>query len=417
MKKLLCLTLSLLILLTCSGCGVVLDVLNRLDGGEAIANAEAIPRIGFSSGVLFADDSEIILPASDLSDYASEFTAYRSSLHYDTLSSDEQTVYRALEYAMEQGYTNILVDDLLIRDADALDRIVRYLSLDSPLLEQNLRCELGDFTTYYPVDVAGVYEVEATFDGYYLTVKNFDKQWLDGKREAIKTAEEIVASLPDDLDDGARAETLYRYLAENVAYEDDRIADENTVYPYLYDALITGATHCDGFANALSLLYRMAGIDCAEKMYDGDAETQIGHTWNLFCIDGVWYNADASASGLEGRAYDLAARLNFGFGDFLQSYPPEYADLYPDCPDGLYLPVDAHVTDVASADFLREAHAGYALHDYDWTLIVADSFDEETLGEQAQAFANYYGCGFNWTYRPTVDERTAILLYDDDVAG
>ena len=56
------------------------------------------------------------------------------------------------------------------------EKILKYFSLDSPLLEQNLRYTMGECTSSYTVDILGLYTRYADFKGYYVTVKNFDSE-------------------------------------------------------------------------------------------------------------------------------------------------------------------------------------------------------------------------------------------------
>ena len=82
------------------------------------------------------------------------------------------------------------------------------MALESPLLEQNLRYESGDFNMYYNVGIEGFYLREAEFDGYYIAVKNFGAELYALKLKAIEKAEEIVASLPKGVTEAEKAERL-----------------------------------------------------------------------------------------------------------------------------------------------------------------------------------------------------------------
>ena len=155
----------------------------------------------------------------------------------------------------------------------------------------------------------------------------------------IKKAKDIVASLPNGLDDLNKAKMLFNYLHENVEYIDYSEKQE-----YLYDALVVGKSNCDGFTNAYSLLCKLAGIPCFEKMYSvpdenqtnilpnvpqindettannnkntTEAQEDIGHTWNAIKIDGKWYNVDATNSDFYFQAKDGEKFfLFFGFRD------------------------------------------------------------------------------------------------------
>lgn len=410
MKRWLCIGLVVCMLFL-GGCTSVEEFWDTFTGESVVQAAEAIPRIGFGTGELFAEGyQETILSAEEVENLVVSSSDYRASLHYAALDPQEQLVYHALEYAMEQGYTNVLVDDLLIADAETLARIVDYLALDSPLLEQNLWLETGSFTTYYPVEAPSGYIRQAELTGYYITVDNFESVWWEKKQQALAKAKDIVADLPADASEAEKAEILYRYIVDVVDYED---YEDEAIHPYLYDALFMGATHCDGYTNAVSLLFRLAGLDCVEKMYEPEDENEIGHTWNCVSIDGVWYNMDAA--GVEfvpGQDSSMGPGYCFAFADLFQVGRPTYAELYPACETSLYMPVDAYLVDGSSNAFFNAAKDGFNAHEREWTLIVLEHYNETILTPQLQRLADHLRWGISWFDIPLADGRTAVLVYD-----
>ncbi len=422
MKRFLAVIFSVTLLLCCSGCAPIESLLNSIGGDAAVAEAQAIARVGFSTGTLFKDSEETLFTAEEFADKTAASAAYRGSLHYEKLTEQEKTLYHAYEYALENGYTNILVDDLLIEDPDTLEKVLRFLALDSPLLEQNLRYETGSFTTYYPVDIMGLYERQAAFDGYYIAVKNFDSVFWIKKQEALTKAQTVVDALPNGLSAADKAERLYRWLTTNTTYQMYDDAKNEKVFAYLYDALITGKTQCDGFANGLSLLFRLAGINCVEKMYlpyakaatvanDGAASQEVGHTWNFYELNGVWYNADTSgvAHMVPIKETGMHAGYYFAFPDLLQEHTPKYAELYPACEMGLYMSIDAHLKD---ADGLYEVlKKAYDAHNKEWALVLLDTYTEKKVDSAMQKVANYIKGTIRYRHIPAANGRTALLLY------
>ena len=306
---------------------------------------------------------------------------------------NEQLLYRVLEYAMENGYTNILVDDLLVDDMETLENVLFSLAYDSPLLEQNLRYEVGDFTTYHDVSVLKYFTRSAAFDGYYLCVNNFQPQWWEKKQEALQAAQAVVDALPDGLSPIETAERLYRHVANTVTYTEYPEDSDDAVYPYLYDGLITGKTHCDGYTNALALLLRLAGIENAEKDYTPDDSEEVGHTWNCMEIDGKWYNVDA-------------------VGEELLEYPARNAEAFPACEESFYMPVDG-TFDSSDASGLPSAIVrGYDRHDDLWALVIITDYDDSDMDYQLQEVANRLWDTVYWMYFPLHDGRTALLVYD-----
>lgn len=412
MKKFLCLLLGVAMVFSLCGCAVVDLALEMVMGSSLTAEQEAIPRLGFSKGVLFDEDEEIeYFLAEEFADKQAKYSRYRGSMHYDSLSENEQTLYHALEYAMENGYNNVLVDDLLIAEMDTLPLVLEMLALDSPLLEQNYRYEYGDFTSYYPIEALdGLYETNAKLDGYYLNVKSFEQTWWDKKMTALEKAVDIVEGLPEGQSAVEKAAALYRFASEEITYDADIYGDMKAVAPYLYDGLINRKTQCDGKANTLSLLLNIAGIPCVEKM-DPPSE-EIGHTWNLFCIDGKWYNADATASG-DGNptSPEMTGGIYFGFSDLLCSHDTAYAEVYPDVPHGLLVTIDAEIESADDYAYYKAALPAFNLHHREWCLVLIDDYDEEVIAEQVQDLADYYLCTVRYYALDTIDGRTAFLAF------
>lgn len=416
MKKTVSIILSVLICFLLAGCSPLEEVVNILYGNNAVQKAESLPHIGFSNGVLFEDDEEIILPASDFSEVNSQYEKYRSDIYYNALSPEEQTIYTAFEYALENNYSNILIDSLLADSADTLIMVLEYLALDSPLLEQNLRYEVGDFTTSMPVEILGLYSASAEFDGYYISVNNFTKEMWDKKLEAVHKAKEIVESLPAGLSDFERAEELYLHLAENIeyySYEEGEASME--VYPYLYDALITGKTQCDGHANALSLLLRLASIPSVEKMYTADSkkDDEVGHTWVAFEIDGYWYNADSTSADLiPKKESSMKSGFYFAFSDELRLYSEDYDEVTPVCEQSKYMKPDAVVSDLSTDAFSNEVEYAYLQKNPDWALIIVTRNNPDLLDKQIQESANKTLSTVYWSTIDLANGNIAVLVYE-----
>lgn len=389
-------------------------LLDLFYANDIVAAVEATPHVGFSTGELLKDSEEILFTDAQLAQEEIAASQYRSSLHYNTLSENEQVVYRALEYAMENGYTNVLVDDLLVEDYDALERIMYYLSYDSPLLEQNLRFKMGDFTTYHDVSVLPFLTRRATFDGYYLVMDNFDAGWWDKKMEAIDHAQAVVNALPEGLTPIERAESLYRHVADTITYTEYPTEPKDAVYSYLYDGVVSGQTHCDGYTNTLALLLRLAGIENAEKDYRPEDANEVGHTWNCMEIDGKWYNLDGVGEELiPDTDSAMHAGYYFAFADALLEQPARNADVFPLCQESYYMPVDDTFASSDASGLPAAIVRGYDRHDDLWALVVIDAYDEDDMSYQLQEVANRLWDTVHWMTFPLHDGRTALLVCDE----
>ena len=376
-----------------------------------VTSFEAVPHILLSADSTL-NGEDVLLTEEELDVRKSPYAVYRSSLLYDSLSDNEKLVYHAMEYALEESLPYVCVDRRLIAGEEALKDILRCLALDSPLLEQNLRYGTQEFSVNYPLPEWNIYTMRATFEGYFIQVYNFDEALWQKKMTALDEAKAIVAQLPQEMDAEERSVELYRRIALGAEYL-DYPASEDTIQSFLYDALLEGKTNCDGYTNALALVYRLAGIECVEKTYNGDAEKdEAGHTWVSFCLDGEWYNADPTGrSAIPETVTAMKGGLYYGYADILQRHVPVFAERYPKCERGLAITVDAHIATADDPSLTEIFIDGLKKHDRQWTLVVADAATREEVQRHVQAVANKLRCNVTTRYVDLVEGRVAIFLY------
>lgn len=308
---------------------------------KAEAQSKYSDCVGFSIGEEYASDGLRAVKTDVLRDYESDYAHCSSRILYERLANDkEKTVYRAFEYAFDNTYNYIFFSKNVFGDDIDYGRILHLFVMDSPIAAQSIAYSVSGKPGAY-MDASYTYEnskgkkVDVCPEGYLVSVSSFKNRSREKCDEAYNKALSIVSAMPEGLTDMEKAKYLYKYLCANAIYKD---YDEGVKGEPLYDALIKGETVCDGFANALSMLYNLAEIPCFEKLHIADEDEDAGHTWNCFSIDGVWYNADPTfnSSLEEGSALELALE-GFGFSDKYQRFQMEFEDIMPECTeDTLY---------------------------------------------------------------------------------
>ena len=408
LKKYLCIFTIMLIVAQCGGCAPIQMVLQEVYGNDAVAAAEAIPYIGFS--VEEELDQFEKKEASEFSQIENAAKTYSNDFFYKILSAEEQMIYNAYLYAMEHGYMNVLIDEKLATDSETLIYVLECLSCDSPLLEQNLRYELTYFTSQYGVDILGVYGESATFQGICIRVYNFAEELWAKKLQAIEEAKRIVEELPTNLSQKEKAKELYSYIRENVKYKEYKKLQEMYVGNYLYDALIKKKSHCDGVTNALALLFKIANINSLEKTYSA-GEDEVGHTWNMFELDGNWYNADA-VSNPKDKKSDKQHRLNlyFGFSDDLQIYTPDRSEQYPQSGKSLNEAKLYRLKNVNASKFVTMAVKELKKKE-PYLIVLLDKYDESQMYDQMQRVVNELQGEVKWYIYASTKEWTVIYIY------
>lgn len=382
-------------------------------GDYLVESEERVPRICLSADSKL-DEGDVHLTVETLAEWDGVYDDYRSSMMYESLSENERFIYRAMEYAMEADLPFVCVSEHVVSESETLLKVLRCLALDSPLLEQNLRYGSRDFSASFPVDVLGMFERYAELKGYYIRVDNFYAENRTGKLAALEKAREIVASLPKDAEAEEKAELLFREIAQGAEYYDYPKAESRKVHPYLNDALLGGRANCDGYTNALALVYRLAGIECVEKNFVTDEEGVSGHTWLSFFLNGKWYNADATGDSLiPQKAEGMGGGLYYAYPDLMQKHTPMYESAYPACREGLYIKVDDHLTDTSVIKLEAALADGFRARDNRWVLVVVDSYNDKEVKTASQAVANELKIRFYRRKLSLKDGRTAIFAYTE----
>lgn len=319
----------------------------------------------------------------EIADYQSTYSNYNSRLMYNALTNAEQQIYRFFEYALDNEYTDIFFDSRLLEDVElSLDEILQIYSMDSPLVQQNY--SYSSYETGYTFSYLGetfTFEVPGTA----FCVEGFSHEAMQKKKEAIEAAEAVFDTMPKGLSQLEQARFFFRYLTREVKYtlnEGELWKQDN-----LYDAFVVKKTQCDGFSNAFSLLCAMANIDCAEKIASPEDEEEIGHTWNIFCAEGVWYNADLALSEEYAKLHkQMDVDFSFGFSDSKTEYIPDLAERFPKCTTDL-LPTDLTVTSASDPNLLRGLKSAFKKSGKRFVCICLEK--GELSDKDLQKIANY----------------------------
>ena len=304
-----------------SVCVVIFYLINIIKNQEVL--------VGFSEKINEQDEYTYI-SVNEFNEYESNFSKYNNYVYYYKLNKTEKLIYHIYEYALDNSYSSIMIDYRMLPDIDySLKDILVFLSLDSPIMEQNVKYLVVNDYNFFQ-SILSAYGV----CGMYVNVKCdvFTKEKLEYKQEAIKKANEIIEDIPPHFTIVEKTRWIYQYLGEKVQY---KLYEDGEEVNYLYDALCKGVTHCDGFANAFSLLLSLLDVENFEKCYIPEDDGE-GHTWNCFNVDGKWYNADATAYK-DIKNYNCPIDLFWGYSDELQTNQHLYAELIPACNDILNL--------------------------------------------------------------------------------
>lgn len=102
------------------------------------------------SNVMEFGEGSINITYKEIEKYEPQKDIYNSKVYYDTLTSEEKVLYNALEYAFDNNYVYIFVDNAVLSDTDkTMENIIDFMSLDSPFLQQNVDWEWYEHEMVY----------------------------------------------------------------------------------------------------------------------------------------------------------------------------------------------------------------------------------------------------------------------------
>ena len=99
----------------------------------------------------------------------------------------------------------------------------------------------------------------------------------------------------DDMTDYEKERALYKWVTENVRYDQDHYDPLAQIDPDSYNPygpLHNGKGVCLGYATTFQLLMDMAGVECITVMGAAYHAAQQNHAWNMVRLNGQWYCAD-----------------------------------------------------------------------------------------------------------------------------
>ena len=122
------------------------------------------------------------------------------------------------------------------------------------------------------------------------------------RKELDDRIAEIIAGIHPAWSDAEKVLYLHDTVIDNCEY------DFSYTYADAYAALVSGCAVCQGYALAMNLLCREAGIPCYSLTCDS-----LNHIWNVVQIDGAWYFPDFQL--LHPETYELIFIEHLGMMD------------------------------------------------------------------------------------------------------
>ncbi|MBQ2275671.1 MAG: transglutaminase domain-containing protein [Lachnospiraceae bacterium] len=125
---------------------------------------------------------------------------------------------------------------------------------------------------------------------YFESPDKVGKEQERGITLAKKVDEILGKILTKDMDEYEKELAIHDYLVKNCEYEFLKGEKERDSYS-AYGALIEKKAVCNGYAEAMQLMLKRAGI--LSRIVVGNADN-VDHAWNIVKVNGEWYQLDAT---------------------------------------------------------------------------------------------------------------------------
>lgn len=120
------------------------------------------------------------------------------------------------------------------------------------------------------------------------------------EQEAMEAASELAAACARETP-AETARAIHDALCDRITYTDDPATDEDD---NCIGALLDGRANCDGYADAMMLTGRLAGLNVryqhGDSLKSGLEGMFFTHMWNLIELDGSWRMVDVTWDDVEG---------------------------------------------------------------------------------------------------------------------
>lgn len=137
--------------------------------------------------------------------------------------------------------------------------------------------------------------------------------------------------ITNDMTDLEKEIAIHDYIVIHTEYQE---TGDMTELSQASSVLLNGKGQCQGYAEAVSLLLAMEGIESrviSGVAYNSD-NIGTGHAWNQVLLDGTWYHVDATWDDPVPDTGNYASRDYLNRSDAFFALDHSWSGLFPSCP-------------------------------------------------------------------------------------
>lgn len=171
-----------------------------------------------------------------------------------------------------------------------------FLTEDGTDIAENVNLAYGAVSADHPEIfwLKGEYRLlTLANEKFYIKVEyDIDPTTRDGQAAALENRVQKIMEAVKDMTPPEKERYFHDYLCNNVTYLYDGVSTRYTAF----GALVNGKAVCEGYARAMQLLCKRAGINCTIIKGVSDDEA---HMWNALELYGEWYELDVTWDDLD----------------------------------------------------------------------------------------------------------------------
>jgi len=247
----------------------------------------------------------------------------------ENIYSDIESLSMRLDEEIMKGSQDFTVY-LKDMDTDAIDEI--NSALDGVFGSGSTYQQIGTVgNTYKKVNIT----IKRTTNYYALKAYTEGEAIPSTERKAQRLYQAVHSVMKNCIKEGMsdfeKEVALHDYLVRHCKYSKNVTQTADSDIFRAYGALVNGDAVCNGYAEALQLLFACAGIE--SKFVIGTADG-IDHAWNLVKLDDKWYHLDATWNDPVPDKKDVAIHSFFNVPDEImkqshtwnqENYPESYS--------------------------------------------------------------------------------------------
>ncbi|MBQ9983115.1 MAG: hypothetical protein IJP29_00845 [Lachnospiraceae bacterium] len=208
----------------------------------------------------------------------------------------EENIYSDLENL------SVRLDEEIMNGEESFTVYLKDMDLSAiDQINDSLSGVYGSGTTYQQVGAIGDTYKKVTITvgrttNYYAVKAYLNQEPIPATEQKAQQLYQVICQVmanyvDESMTDFEKEIAIHDYLVKNCRYSEDTTQPSGSDIFRAYGALVNKDAVCNGYAEALHILFTCAGLETQFVVGTADG---VDHAWNLVQLDGEWYHLDAT---------------------------------------------------------------------------------------------------------------------------